>query len=171
MPITHEDLVEMTKDLPFPDGLTDEQVIEKLKIYTDYHHPKGLHDVTAVEALFKSLGLEEYTEAFVDYGYDDSTFFDKLTEDELQDIFEESKMKKGHQLKFRAWLAKTIVCTGEFEYVGVTRYTGEYVMSTKAGRRRGAGGALAAKAAEASSPRIRCRPTPLDNKSPYKWCV
>ena len=31
MPITHEDLVEMTKDLPFPDGLTDEQVIEKLK--------------------------------------------------------------------------------------------------------------------------------------------
>ena len=150
MPITHEDLVEMTKDLPFPDGLTDEQVIEKLKIYTDYHHPKGLHDVTAVEALFKSLGLEEYTEAFVDYGYDDSTFFDKLTEDELQDIFEESKMKKGHQLKFRAWLAKTIVCTGEFEYVGVTRYTGEYVMSTKRpDDDEEQAAALAAKAAEA----------------------
>ena len=128
--------------------------------------------MTAVEALFKSLGLEEYTEAFVDYGYDDSTFFDKLTEDELQDIFEESKMKKGHQLKFRAWLAKTIVCTGEFEYVGVTRYTGEYVMSTRGRTTTRSRRPLSPqRRRRRSSPRIRCRPTPLDNKSLYKWCV
>jgi hypothetical protein len=77
--ISAEDLKELTKDLPYPDGLTNDQCREMLKAnFTQI-------DVSDVAVLFKALGLEQYTEAFVDEGYDDTTLFDKMEEEDLKD--------------------------------------------------------------------------------------
>jgi hypothetical protein len=78
--ISAEDLKELTKDLPYPDGLTNDQCREMLKAnFTQI-------DVSDVAVLFKALGLEQYTEAFVDEGYDDTTLFDKMEEEDLKDV-------------------------------------------------------------------------------------
>ena len=77
--LTSEELAEMTKDFPFPDGLTDEQCIEKLAEFPD--EPKAKD----VAVLFQALGLEQYTAAFREEGYDDSFIMKALEDDELEE--------------------------------------------------------------------------------------
>ena len=119
--ITEEYLKNLTKDMPYPDGLTDEECREKLSVFTQVDEAK---DVTFA---FKSLGIEQYTEAFVDYGYDDTTIFKALSAEDLEEVMDEAKMKPGHRLKLKAWIDGQLVVTGEDEYVTITRYGGEFI--------------------------------------------
>ena len=126
MSIDEEFLRNLTKDMPYPDGLTDEECREKLSVFTQVDEAK---DVTFA---FKSLGIEQYTEAFVDYGYDDTTIFKALSAEDLEEVMDEAKMKPGHRLKLKAWIDGQLVVTGEDEYVTITRYGGEFIKAVGA---------------------------------------
>ena len=89
--VTEEFLKELTKDMPYPDGLTDDECRERLTAFTQVPEAKD------VKFCFRALGIEQYTEAFVDYGYDDTTLFKALSKEDLDEVMDEAKMLPGHR--------------------------------------------------------------------------
>ena len=59
---------------------------------------------TDVVKLFEKLGLAEYTEAFIEDGWDDSDIIKGMEQGEFDELcLDTAKMKKGHHKKLQMW--------------------------------------------------------------------
>ena len=119
------DLAAITKDMKYPDGLSDEECQKRLA-----DNFKEVPDVKDVTFLFTALGLEEFAEAMIEEGYDDGNFIRNMEEELIDEALADVGMtKRGHIMRLKAWRSKDIIVTAPGTYVGIMRYTGEFVAS------------------------------------------